>query len=242
VSGGVVADEMNIKLSGHLTVYLSQESEPFLMAMTSGSVSEDLAGQIIQCSKQSDRSMAVVIVPLGADMALTQGQAGLATLKGLALALFIAAEHERAMGRLDIETHHVPELLCKGQILGELERTHAMRSDRMRRPKPMHVDLLNPVSCAIARTLQRPPCGARLGARLKARPFAFAESRGLRPRPGASSRPAKPIRLQRPRHLLTEGGLVFNSLATERALRPCASPRIIRLSPRRKIISRIRAC
>ena len=62
VSGGVVTDEMNIKLSGHLTVYLAQESEPFLMAMTSGSVREDLAGEIVQCGKQSDRTMAVVIV------------------------------------------------------------------------------------------------------------------------------------------------------------------------------------
>src|SRR5262245_60353326 len=46
--------------------------------------------------------------------------------------------------------------------------------------------------------------------------------------PGASSKPAKPIWLQRPRHLLIEARLVFNSSATAWALCLCASPRIIR--------------
>jgi hypothetical protein len=59
------------------------------------------------------------------------------------------------------------------------------------------LDLLSPVSLAIVRTLQGPPCGARVRARLKARPTALAESCGLRPRPGASLSPSKPLAAHR---------------------------------------------
>jgi hypothetical protein len=49
----------------------------------------------------------------------------------------------------------------------------------------------------MVRTLQGPPCGARVRARLKARITALAESRGLRPRPGASLSPSKPLAANR---------------------------------------------
>ena len=54
-------------------------------------------------------------------MPLAQGQAGLTALESLALALLIAAEQERAIRRVEIEAHHIPELLFKGQILGKLK-------------------------------------------------------------------------------------------------------------------------
>jgi hypothetical protein len=59
------------------------------------------------------------------------------------------------------------------------------------------LDLLRPVSLTMLRTLQGPPCGARVRARLKARPTALAESRGLRPRRGASLSPSKPLEANR---------------------------------------------
>ena len=64
VSGVVVADDVNIKLSGHLAVDLAQEGQPLLMAMTPGGVSKYFAREIVEGSKQSDRSVAVVIVSL----------------------------------------------------------------------------------------------------------------------------------------------------------------------------------
>ena len=49
----------------------------------------------------------------------------------------------------------------------------------------------SPAWLAIVRTL--PPCGARVRARLNAGPTALAESRCLRPRPGAFLSPSKPL-------------------------------------------------
>ena len=52
------------------------------------------------------------------------------------------------------------------------------------------------------------------GEPINALPSAFGDTLALRPRPTASRRPRNPCRLQRPRHLLTEGMLVLSSLAT----------------------------
>jgi hypothetical protein len=102
VSGVVVADDVNIELGGNLGLDLAQEGQPLLMAMTRGGMSKDLAREIVQGGKQSDRSMTVVIVGLCADMTLAQGQTGLTALEGLTLALLIATEQEATIRRVDI--------------------------------------------------------------------------------------------------------------------------------------------
>ena len=129
VSGVVVADDVNIQLGGDLALDLAQEGQPLLMAMTSGGMSKDLARQIVEGGKQGDRSVTVVIVGLGADMTLVQGETGLTALEGLTLTLLIATEHQRTIGRMEIEANHIPELLFKGQILGKFEALEPMRSD-----------------------------------------------------------------------------------------------------------------
>jgi hypothetical protein len=52
VSGGVVADQVHIKLVRHLALDLAQEGEPFLMAMTPGGVRAGFSGEIIQGGKE----------------------------------------------------------------------------------------------------------------------------------------------------------------------------------------------
>ena len=138
VSGVVVADDVNIKLGGDLALDFAQEGQPLLMAMTRGGMSKNLAREIVEGGKQSDRSVTVVIVSLGADMTLTQRQTGLTALEGLTLALLIATEQQGAIGRIEIEADNVPELLFKGQILGKFETLESMRSDCVSRPQTLH--------------------------------------------------------------------------------------------------------
>ena len=131
-------------------------------------------------------------------MTFTQGQTGLTALEGLTLTLLIATEQEGAIRRIEIETYHIPELLFKGQILGKFLAFESMRSDRVSRPQTVcTLDLLKPVSRAIARTLQGPPPGACRAARLRAERMALAAIVGLRPRPGASLSPSRPLAAQR---------------------------------------------
>lgn len=138
VSGVVVADDVNIKLGGHLSVDLAQEGQPLLMAMTGGGMSKDLAREIVQGGKQGNRSVTVIVVGLGADMTLAQGQTGLTALEGLTLALLIATEQEGTIRRIEIEANHIPEFLFKGQIFGKFEAPESMRSDRVSRPQALH--------------------------------------------------------------------------------------------------------
>ena len=138
VGGVVVADDVNIKLGGHLSVDLAQEGQPLLMAMTRGGMSEDLARKIVEGGKQRDRSVTVVIVGLGADMTFTQGQTGLTALEGLTLTLLIATEQEGTIRRVEIEANHIPEFLFKGQIFGKFKAPESMRSDRVSRPQALH--------------------------------------------------------------------------------------------------------
>ena len=108
------------------------------MAMTSGGMSKHLAREIVEGGKQGDRSVTIVIVGLGTNMTLAQGQTRLTALEGLTLALLIATEQEGTIRRIEIETNHIPELFFKGQILGKFETPESMRSDRMSRPQTLH--------------------------------------------------------------------------------------------------------
>ena len=96
---------------------------------------KDLAREIVQGGKQGDRSVTIVIVGLGADMTLVQGQSGLTALKGLALTLLIATEQQGTIRWMEIEANHIPEPLFKGQVLGKFEALESMGSDRVSRPQ-----------------------------------------------------------------------------------------------------------
>lgn len=79
------------------------------MRMTLRRMADHLAVKIIECRKQRDRSVADVVVGLGANMAHTQRQAGLRSLERLALALFVTTQHQRLLRRLKVQPNDVPE-------------------------------------------------------------------------------------------------------------------------------------
>src|SRR5215510_4610634 len=132
----VVADNVKLEFGSDRLIDLAQEGQPFLVAMTRGGVSKHLAGKVVQGGKKGYRSMPIVVVGLGANVSLAQRQAGLGAFEGLTLALFIAAEHQGPIGRIEVETHHVPELFLKLKVLGELESAHPVGLQLMGRPEP----------------------------------------------------------------------------------------------------------
>ena len=108
------------------------------MAMARGGVGEHLAGKVVQGGKEGHRSMPVVVVGLGTNVSLAQRQSGLGAFQGLTLALFIAAEHQGLLGRIEVEAHHVPKLFLKLKVLGELEIAHPVGLQLMGRPESLH--------------------------------------------------------------------------------------------------------
>ena len=64
----VVANDVKLKLGSDLHIDLTQEGQPLLMAMAPGGVGKHLTGKVGQGGKEGHRSMAVVIMGLGANV------------------------------------------------------------------------------------------------------------------------------------------------------------------------------
>ena len=65
-------------------------------------------------------------------------QTKLRAFQRLALALFVAAKHERVGGWIEIEPDNVPEFCLKIPIVGELEGLDDVRFEFALRPDPLH--------------------------------------------------------------------------------------------------------
>ena len=115
----VVANDVKLQLGGDFLVDLAQEGEPLLMAMARGGVGKHLAGKIVQGGQEGHRSVAIVVMGPGTDVSLAQRQSGLGAFESLTLALFIAAEHQGLLGRIEVEAHHVPKFFLKLKVFGE---------------------------------------------------------------------------------------------------------------------------
>ena len=134
----VVANDVKLQLGGDFLIDLAQEGEPLLMAMARGGVGKHLAGKVVQGGKEGHRSVPVVVMGPSADVSLAQRQSGLGAFESLTLALFIAAEHQGLLGRVEIEAHDVPEFFLKLKVFGELEIAHPVGLQLMGRPEPLH--------------------------------------------------------------------------------------------------------
>ena len=82
----VVANDVKLELGSDLLIDLAQEGQPLLMAMARSGVGKYLAGKVVQGGKEGHRSMAIVVVGLGANVSLALRQARLGAFEGLALA------------------------------------------------------------------------------------------------------------------------------------------------------------
>ena len=74
----------------------------------------------------------------GANVSLAQRQSGLGAFESLSLALFIAAEHQGLLGRVEIEAQDVPEFFLKPKVFAELEIAHPVGLQLMGRPESLH--------------------------------------------------------------------------------------------------------
>ena len=106
----VVANDVKLKLGSDLLIDLAQEGQPLLMVMARGGVGKHITGKVVQGRKEGHCSMAVAIMGRGANVSLAQRQARLGAFEGLTLALFITAQHQGPIRRIQIEAHYVPKL------------------------------------------------------------------------------------------------------------------------------------
>lgn len=134
----VVGDQVNREILGRFPVDLPQEGQPFLMPVLLGDGRDQFAFQIVQRGKQGQGAVAKVIVGGGLDMADAQWQARLSTFQRLALRLLVAAQHQRFLRRVEIQTDDVPEFLLEARVVRQLEGSGQVRLDVVGGPQTLH--------------------------------------------------------------------------------------------------------
>ena len=86
-------------------------------------------------------------------------QTGLGAIQCLDLALFIGAEHERSLRRIEVQTDHVDQLLLEPRVAAQFEGPDQMRLEPIGFPHPVHERLGDPQLCGQA---ARTPMGGVL--------------------------------------------------------------------------------
>src|SRR6201984_2970267 len=138
MGGVIVQNDVDMLAQRNFPVDLLEKFQPLAVGVFLGGLSDDFALQIIQRGKEGDRTVAVVIVGLGADMPFAKRQTRLAALKSLDLAFLVTTEHHSLLGRIEVKTDDIPELRLKVWIGGKLKDTRQVRLDFVVTPDPLH--------------------------------------------------------------------------------------------------------
>ena len=143
VGGMVVNDEVDVEVRGHVGVDVLEEAQKLLVAVARPALGQDSAGGDVQGGEEGG-AMADVAVRDALDVAEPQGQEGLGALQGLALALLVDAQDQSMVGRIQIETDDVADLLDEEGIGGELEVLLPMGLEVEGGPEALDRGLLDP--------------------------------------------------------------------------------------------------
>ena len=183
VGGVVVDDQMQGEVARRVLVELLEEPQPVLVSVAWRGLAEDLAVEIGQRREQGDGAVAGIVVGAGAHVADAERQAGLRALQRLALALLVAAQDQRLVGRLEVEADHVPELGLELRVVRQLEGPGEMRLDRVGGPQPLHRRLRH--ACGLGHRAHRPAGPSRRRLRRPADDRALGLERHARLAPAA---------------------------------------------------------
>ena len=129
VGGVVVHDQMHVETLGCVALNDPEEAQELLGPMPRQALADHLAGLHIQGGEQGRGAMALVVVRHGSGAALLHGQSWLRAIQRLDLALLVDAQHQRLVGRVEVEDDHIGNLVGEFGIAGEFETARQMRSD-----------------------------------------------------------------------------------------------------------------
>ena len=137
MGGVVVDDEVEGQTGGCLFYEVFDEVQPFHVVTTPGSLAEYFPVQITQRREHRDGAVADIVMSACSHPVWTQGQPRLGPLQRLALAFFVATEHQGAVGWIEIEPDHVPELRLEILVVGNLEDPRDVRLDVIGTPQAL---------------------------------------------------------------------------------------------------------
>ena len=117
----MVDDEMQIQLPRGGAIDCLQEPDKFLVPMARHTVADHRAVEHAEGGEHGGGAMALVIVHQRPAAPLLHGEAGLAAGVGLDLAFLVDAQNQGLVGRIQIQPHHIVQLINELGVAAELE-------------------------------------------------------------------------------------------------------------------------
>lgn len=119
---GVVDDDVDVEIIGNVLLDEVEEAPKFSGTVPRQTFANDLAGGDVERRKQRGGAVPLVIVRVPLGLAGAHGQQRLGPVQRLDLRLLVDAEHQGAVGRVEVETDDVSDLLDEQRIGRQLER------------------------------------------------------------------------------------------------------------------------
>src|SRR5512139_873243 len=214
MGGVVINNQMNVQISGHIVVNMSEKGQKLLMSVPGFALREDFAGGDVKRRKQGGGAVADVVVRNPFDVSEPHRQHRLGPVQCLDLALLINRQHKGSVRRVQVQPHDITHLLHKERIGGQFEGFRAVRLQSKHPEKPVRHRGCHPVSAANPRTLQWVPslgfvCRALV---IRAATSSSSRPRGL-PERSSSCSPCKRLARKRFLHVPTVEGVTPRRVA-----------------------------
>ena len=131
----VVDDQVDVELRRHRRIDGRQELAKLSRPVALMKLADDFATLRIQGREERGSPVARVIVGAPFDVSRAHGQHGLRPIKRLDLGFFIHTQHQRFVGRVEIQPNDVAHFVDEQRVLRELERLAPMRVQPERTPR-----------------------------------------------------------------------------------------------------------
>ena len=138
VGGIVVGDQMQCLGRGRLPLGLPQELQPLEVAMPLLTLGDDLTVEDVERREQRGRAVALVVMRHRRRTALLHWQPWLGAIQRFYLALLVAAQHLRVLGRGPVQADDVLESLHEARFARDLEAPNSMRLEPVLTPNPQY--------------------------------------------------------------------------------------------------------
>ena len=144
VGRGVVEHDVHVEVRRHGGVDQVEEAAELLGAMPRRHLRDHLPGGDVEGGVEVGGAVADVVVCLPRRHPRHQRQHRRRAVERLDLRLLVDAEHDRRLGRIEVEPDDVAHLVDELRIRRELERLDLMRLERERPPDPADRALAHP--------------------------------------------------------------------------------------------------